>query len=107
MLSLYQNKNYAPKLRSGGLAMGIFNKYHATLILFAASLLGGCGTTGMGVPPAQATAAVPDQPMTQTRAAEICWMATEKGAGSMSLDKRADFVKKCIDEKMKGGLAQR
>jgi hypothetical protein len=28
-------------------------------------------------------------------------MSTEKGSASLSLDKRADFVNKCIDEKMK------
>jgi hypothetical protein len=43
--------------------------------------------------------------MTRRRAAEQCWMSTEKGATSMSLDKRADVVNKCIEEKMKDGSA--
>jgi hypothetical protein len=43
--------------------------------------------------------------MTRTRAAEQCWMSTEKGATSKSLDKRADVVNKCIEDKMKGGSA--
>ena len=42
--------------------------------------------------------------MTHTRAAEQCWMSTEKGAASMSLDKRADLVDKCIDAEDEGGL---
>ena len=39
--------------------------------------------------------------MTRTRAAEQCWMSTEKGAASMSIDKRADLVDKCIADKLK------
>ncbi|HTT48601.1 MAG TPA: hypothetical protein VMG39_11445 [Pseudolabrys sp.] len=69
----------------------------------AALALAGCETTGTSAP-AQ-TAKVPEPPMTRTRAAEQCWMSTEKGAASMSLDKRADVVDKCIDEKLKGGSA--
>jgi hypothetical protein len=40
--------------------------------------------------------------MTRSRAAAECWMATEKGRADMDLDKRADVVNKCIDQKMKG-----
>ena len=36
-----------------------------------------------------------------TRAAAQCWMSTEKSQAKMNLDKRADVVNKCIDEKMK------
>ena len=39
--------------------------------------------------------------MTRARAATQCWMATEKGHADMNLDKRADIVTKCIDQKMK------
>lgn len=73
------------------------------LMAAAAALLAGCETTGPG-PSAQA-AKPPDRPMTHTRAAEECWMKTEKGSASMSLDKRADVVDKCIDEKMKAAAA--
>jgi hypothetical protein len=73
------------------------------LLLVAAAALAGCETTGTGAP-AQ-TATVPEPPMTHTRAAEQCWMSTEKGAAGMSLDKRADLVDKCIEQKMKGGSA--
>jgi len=41
------------------------------------------------------------EPMTRSRAARECWMRTEKGNTREDLDKRADLVNKCIDEKMK------
>jgi hypothetical protein len=41
------------------------------------------------------------EPMTHSRAARECWMRTEKGNTREDLDKRADLVNKCIDEKMK------
>jgi hypothetical protein len=41
------------------------------------------------------------EPMTRSRAARECWMRTEKGNIREDLDKRADLVNKCIDEKMK------
>ncbi len=72
-------------------------------VVLAAAALAACETTGAGTKPEAAKA--PEPPMTHTRAAEQCWMSTEKGAASMSLDKRADLVDKCIDEKMKGGSA--
>ena len=40
--------------------------------------------------------------MTRERAADECWMATEKGHADMPLDKRADIVDKCIDDKLSG-----
>jgi hypothetical protein len=70
------------------------------LMAAAAGLLAGCETTGPG-PAAKA----PDPPMTHSRAATECWMQTEKGGASMNLDKRADIVNKCIDDKMKGAAA--
>lgn len=39
--------------------------------------------------------------MTRSQAASDCWMKLEKVAASVDLDKRADLVTKCIDEKMK------
>lgn len=72
-----------------------------TLALLAATLLAGCETTGGG----PSEAAKPELPMTHTRAASECWMKTEKGAASVNLDKRADIVTKCIDEKMKAPAA--
>ena len=39
--------------------------------------------------------------MTRSRAASECWMKTEKGSAAANLDKRADVVNKCIDDKMK------
>jgi hypothetical protein len=67
------------------------------LILSTALALAGCETTGTGTA-AQATKP-PEPPMTHTRAATECWMGTEKD--HIDLDKRADIVTKCIDQKMK------
>jgi outer membrane PBP1 activator LpoA protein len=72
-------------------------------VVLAGLALAACETTGSG-PTAQA-AKPPEPPMTHTRAAEICWMATEKGHADMNLDKRADVVDKCIQEKMKAAQA--
>ncbi len=69
-------------------------------LVVAAAALAGCETTSTGAPAAQA-AKPPEPPMTRTRAARECWMATEKGHADMNLDKRADIVDKCIEEKMK------
>jgi predicted small secreted protein len=71
----------------------------AVLLLLAATL-GGCETTGTGAPGVQAAAAPPPAPMTHEKAATECWMGTERDYGKMSLDKRADIVSKCIDQKM-------
>jgi len=49
------------------------------------------------------------EPMTHARAARECWMRTEKANPHQDLDKRADVVNKCIDDKLKavGGAAPR
>ena len=70
------------------------------LLVLAGLALAGCETTGAGAGPT--AQAAPAQPMTHTKAAEECWMSTEKGHAGLDLDKRADIVSKCIDEKMKG-----
>src|SRR5262249_20859089 len=41
------------------------------------------------------------EPMTHARAARECWMRTEKGNPREDIDKRADVVNKCIDEKLR------
>ncbi len=67
-----------------------------------AAVLAGCETTGPG-PLAMASAPAPaPASMTRTRAASECWMATEKTAQTMNLDKRADLVSACIEKKMRG-----
>ena len=79
------------------------------LLLIAACALAGCQTdgpgpfAGLGAPKAEA--AKPEPPMTRTRAASECWMKTEKGQAGNDLDKRADAVAKCIDDKMKTAAA--
>ncbi len=48
---------------------------------------------------------VPEEPMTRTRAARECWMKTEKASARVDLDKRADVVNKCIDDKLRAAGA--
>lgn len=69
-------------------------------LIVAALALAGCETTGTGAAPV----AKSEPPMTHSRAATECWMATEKGH-SENLDKRADIVDKCIEQKMKAAPA--
>ncbi|HXZ22439.1 MAG TPA: hypothetical protein VEH78_06715 [Pseudolabrys sp.] len=45
------------------------------------------------------------EPMTHTRAARECWMKTEKGSARENLDKRAEIVNKCIEDKMRAASA--
>jgi hypothetical protein len=49
--------------------------------------------------------AADSEPMTHSRAARECWMKTEKSSAHLDLDRRADIVNKCIDEKMKAAAA--
>jgi hypothetical protein len=105
------------------------NLFAARVALFAACalVLAGCETyaTGptAGDAPRAVTSARPDaeaprtqaapvansEPMTHSRAARECWMRTEKSSAHENLDKRAELVNKCIDEKMKaaGALSPR
>jgi hypothetical protein len=79
--------------------------------LAAAALLAGCQTDGTPSNPLSELASfndkktepakAPEPPMTRSRAAQDCWMKTEKGRRDGDLDKRADLVNKCIDEKLK------
>jgi hypothetical protein len=86
-----------------------FTLFGAVLLLLAGIALSGCQTTGTEAPATQTAkpAAEPEPPMTHERAATECWMATEKGRADMSLDKRADIVTKCIEQKMKGKSAEK
>ncbi|MGB8243259.1 MAG: hypothetical protein WCF76_05100 [Pseudolabrys sp.] len=56
-------------------------------------------------PRPQAGPVTNSEPMTHSRAARECWMRTEKGSAHENLDKRAELVNKCIDEKMKAAGA--
>ena len=96
-------------------------------VLTAALALAACETDGTGqasadTPKAQAASARPEpaaakpetpptqtarpaedgEPMTRARAARECWMRTEKVNPHQDLDKRADVVNKCIEDKLKG-----
>jgi hypothetical protein len=73
------------------------------LLVFTTALLSGCETDSAkpGALSAQAAPAAPPPPMDHARAASECWMSIEKGHAGEDLDKRADYVTKCIQEKMK------
>jgi hypothetical protein len=85
------------------------------LLVASAALLSGCETSG--APPSPLTELAnytakkdaPEKPaepkMTRARAATECWMKTEKGHADANLDKRADIVTKCIDDKLKAAQA--
>ena len=86
------------------------------LAVAAAVLLSGCQTDGDGpgpfsslsAPSKPAEPAKPaEPPMTKSKAAMECWMKTEKGSAAANLDKRADVVNKCIDDKMKSVEAKK
>jgi len=69
------------------------------LLVLAAAGLSACETTGLG---STTEAAKPvEPPMTRRLAAEQCWMAAEKAHAALPLDKRADIVNKCIEQKLK------
>ncbi len=101
---------------SSARSIGTSRKIGALVLLAAvAGLLSGCQTDGAPSNPISelanysAKTTAPDKPaepeMTHTRAAEQCWMSTEGKAIDSNLDKRADFVTKCIAEKMKAAKA--
>ena len=89
------------------------------LALLAATLLAGCETAGSGLTseagkpgePPKVEAGKPaeppkiEPPMTRSRAATECWIKTEKGSAGVNIDKRADTVTKCIDDKIKAAAA--
>jgi hypothetical protein len=100
-------RRFTPKSRNAFSVAG-----RLVLVVMAAAALAGCETDGSGpgspgAPAAQAAKPPepPKPPMTRTRAAGECWMGTEKGSAGKDLDKRADAVTKCIDDKMKGAQA--
>jgi hypothetical protein len=95
----------------------------AVALALAACQTDGTGPSAAGAPkaeaapaaavakPEQAQAAKPaepaddPEPMTRARAARECWMRTEKGNPHQDLDKRADVVNKCIEDRLKAAGA--
>jgi hypothetical protein len=83
--------------------------FTVALLVAVAGLLAGCETDGnspgplasLSSPSKPAEAEKPAVPMTRSQAASDCWMMTEKGSAGANLEKRADVVTKCIDDKMK------
>jgi hypothetical protein len=68
------------------------------MVMLAGLALGGCAASGGAG--ADLGAMQVKEPMTHTKAAELCWMSTEKTSARLPLDKRADLVERCIAEKM-------
>ena len=92
----------------------ISRKIFTAAVLAAAALaLAGCETDGSSPGPVASMSSAskpaepekPAVPMTRSQAASECWMSTEKGSRSANIDKRADVVNKCIDDKMKSAAA--
>jgi hypothetical protein len=85
------------------------------LLVASAALLAGCQTDGAPPNPItelanySAKKDAPEKPaepkMTRARAATECWMKTEKGHADANLDRRADIVTKCIEDKLKTAQA--
>ena len=71
------------------------------LLLIAAVILDSCTTKRADTPTAEAA----PEPLTQSKAAEQCWMETEQGAKSLPLDKRSKVVDKCVKDKMNAAQA--
>ena len=69
-----------------------------SLLLIVTVILASCTTNRTDTPAAEAA----PQPLTQSKAAEQCWMETEQGNKSLPLDKRAKVVDKCVKDKMSG-----
>jgi hypothetical protein len=86
----------------------------ALLLTGSAALLSACQSDGVppspltelanyssGKPAEQAKAEAKPEPMTRSRAAMECWAKADKAGSDVNLDKRADIVTKCIDDKLK------
>jgi outer membrane PBP1 activator LpoA protein len=68
------------------------------LPLIAAVILASCTTNRTDTPTSEAA----PPPLTQSKAAEQCWMETEHGAMSLPPEKRAKVVDQCVKDKMSG-----
>jgi hypothetical protein len=67
-------------------------------LLIAAVILANGATNRTDTPAAE----VAPQPLTQSNAAEQCWMETEHGSKSLPLEKRAKVVDQCVKDKLSG-----
>src|SRR4029078_11079486 len=86
------------------------NLFAARVVLFIACALAlaGCETDATGPTAGDVRRAAPStapvansETMQHSRAARECWMRTEKANAHENLDKRAELVNRCIDEKLK------
>ena len=67
-------------------------------LLLIAVIVASCSTNPAATPAAEAA----PPPLTQSKAAEQCWMETEHGAKSLPPEKRAKVVDQCVKDKMSG-----
>lgn len=81
------------------------NSAFVVSVMLAAAALAGCAseTKVASAPDAQAPK---KSSLTRSDAAKQCWMAAEKGRKDLPLDKRADVVTKCIDDKLNAAEAR-
>jgi hypothetical protein len=70
-------------------------------LVIAAMIIASCTTNRTDTTPPEPAA----QPLTQSKAAEQCWMETEHGQKSLPLDKRSKLVDKCVKDKMDAARA--
>ena len=70
----------------------------ANVALIAAVIVASSSTNLAATPAAEAA----PPPLTQSKAAEQCWMETEHGAKSLPAEKRAKVVDQCVKDKMSG-----
>jgi hypothetical protein len=69
---------------------------HFGHLLIVVMIVASCTANRADAPPPEPAA----PPLTQSKAAEECWMETEHGAKSLPLDKRSKVVDKCVKDKM-------
>ena len=79
-------------------------------ILALSACAGNTGSADLAPAPApQPTAAAPaaQEPLTPEKAKADCWMKYEGDKKIKNIDQRLSLVEKCVDETLRGQLAQR
>ena len=84
----------------------------AILALCACAGSTGSADLSPAAPPSQQSAAAPaapppQEPMTPEKAKADCWMKYESDKKIKNIDQRLALVEKCVDDTLRGQLAQR
>ena len=87
-----------------GRGLEMRNSAFVISVVLAGAMLAGCASESK-VASAPDTQAPQKSSLTRSDAAKQCWMAAEKGRKDLPLDKRADVVTKCIDDKLNAAEA--